>query len=342
MARHQHHPEQADLKGTRPMDLIDRYLSAVGILLPRDQRDDITAELRDILLTRREERAAELGRPLTAAEDEALLKDFGHPAAVAGRYGRQQSLIGPEIFPIYMLVLKIVLAVIVGSALVTGIVNAAITPAAIGRAVGVTIRVAWTGSFAAIGAVTLVFAIVERTPAGPNLLKAWRVRDLPRLQSRRRRGERWYDHVASIVVNGIFLLWWTGAVPFSWQPLLVAKPGQSLHFALTPVWHELYWPIIVLSLLVIAVHALKLAGWAKRRLAYALDLVLQAGVLATAGVLVRAGQWAIVAGSGLPADSIAGVQLGVNIGAVVTLTIVAIVAAFTLVWDAWRLYRPAP
>ncbi len=322
------------------MELIDRYLAAVGILLPREEREDITAELRDVLLTRREEKAAELGRPLTRAEDEALLKDFGHPAAVAGRYGRQQYLIGPEIYPIYTLVLKIVLAVIVGSALVTGLVNAAVTPGAIGHAIRVAIGVVWTGSFAAIGAVTLVFAILERTPAGGNLLKAWRVSDLPRLQAPRRPGQRPADHVAGIIVVGLFLLWWTGAVPLSWQPYIAAKPGQSLHFALTPVWGELYWPIIALSLLTIAVHAVKLAGWGKRRAGYALEIVQQAGVLATAGVLARAGQWAVVTGTGLPAQSIAGVQLGVNIGAVVTLIIVAVVAAFTLVWDAWRLVRP--
>ena len=324
------------------MELIDRYLAAVGVLLPREQREDITAELRDVLLTRREAKEAELARPLTRKEDEALLKDFGHPAAVAGRYGRQQYLIGPEIYPIYTLILKIVLAVILGSALVTGIINAAVGPGGVGRGIGTAVGVAWTGSFAAIGAVTLVFAILERTPAGGDLLKAWRVSDLPRLQAPRRRGERWGDHVAGIVVIGLFLLWWTGAIPFSWQPYIAAKPGQSLHFALTPIWHELYWPIIALSLLTIAVHALKLAGWAKRRAGYGLEMLQQAGVLATAGVLARAGAWATVTGTGLPAQSIAGVQLGVNIGAEVTLIIVAIVAAITLVWDAWRLVRPQP
>ncbi len=324
------------------MELIDRYLAAVGILLPRDQREDITAELRDVLLTHREEKEAELGRPLTRAEGEALLMDFGHPAAVAGRYGRQQYLIGPEIFPLYMLVLKIVLAVIVGSALVTGLVNAAVTPGAIGHAVSLAIGVIWTGSFAAIGAVTLVFAILERTPAGGNLLKSWRVSDLPRVQRLRPRGDRWPDHLAGVVVNGLFLLWWTGAIPFSWQPYIAAKPGQSLHFALTPIWHELYWPVVALALLTVAVHAVKLAGWARRRVGYALEMLLQAGLLATAGVLARAGQWVVVTGTGLPAQSTAGVQLGVNIGAIVTLTIVALVAAITLVWDAWRMVRPPP
>ena len=42
------------------MDLLDRYLAAVAALLPKAQREDIAAELRDILLTQMEEKEAEL------------------------------------------------------------------------------------------------------------------------------------------------------------------------------------------------------------------------------------------------------------------------------------------
>ena len=42
------------------MDLIERYLASVRHLLPKQQRDDIVAELRDVLTGRREEKAAEL------------------------------------------------------------------------------------------------------------------------------------------------------------------------------------------------------------------------------------------------------------------------------------------
>jgi hypothetical protein len=48
------------------MELIDRYLAAVGVLLPNRQREDITAELRDALTTQRDEQQAELGRPSRA------------------------------------------------------------------------------------------------------------------------------------------------------------------------------------------------------------------------------------------------------------------------------------
>jgi hypothetical protein len=322
------------------MDLIDRYLAAVGALLPRDQRDDITAELRDVLLTHREEREAELGRLLTRDENNALLKNFGHPLAVAGKYGRQQYLIGPEIYPVYIFVAKLVLAVIAGAALVTGVVTAVVQPSDIGHAIGVTFDVAWTGGFAAIGGVTLMFAILQWTGASRTLLNAWNPRDLPRQPAKRRRGKRWYDHVAAIVVQVLFLLWWTGALPLAWQPYVASKPGESLRFAFAPVWHTLYWPIIGLSLLVIAVSGLKLAGWAKQRAGYGLDMALQLGLLVVASDLLGSRQWVSVTGAGLPPRSIAGVEQGVNIGAQVTLIIIAIVAALTLAWDAWRLYRP--
>ena len=82
-------------------DLVDRYLAAVSRQLPEKQRADITAELRDLLLSQFEAKEEELDRPLTLDETEALLKDFGHPMAVAGRYRKVQYLIGPDIFPFW-------------------------------------------------------------------------------------------------------------------------------------------------------------------------------------------------------------------------------------------------
>ena len=61
------------------MDLIDRYLKAVAAQLPAEERDDIVAELRDLILSRFEAREEELGRPLTEAEQLEILREVGHP-----------------------------------------------------------------------------------------------------------------------------------------------------------------------------------------------------------------------------------------------------------------------
>ena len=47
------------------MNLLDRYLQAVRFFLPRRQQDDIVRELSENLLSQMEDRAEELGRPLT-------------------------------------------------------------------------------------------------------------------------------------------------------------------------------------------------------------------------------------------------------------------------------------
>src|ERR1700722_4196031 len=112
------------LLGATTMDLIDRYLDTVRLFLPLSQRDDITAELRDVLLTRCEEREAELGRPLKRAEQEAVLKAFGHPLVVAARYGSQQYLIGPDLYPAYRFVLLLVLGALVLAGGMVGVVQA--------------------------------------------------------------------------------------------------------------------------------------------------------------------------------------------------------------------------
>jgi hypothetical protein len=320
------------------MDLIDRYLTAVRLLLPAGApRDDIVAELRDGLMASREDREVELGRPLTGQEDEALLRDFGHPLVVAGRYGREQYLVGPELYALYWLVLKIVLAAVIGSALITGVVTATVAAGDPILPLRQAIGIAWTGAFAAVGAVTVVFAVLQRSAARTKLLSHWNPRDLPRLARPRR--VTWFEHVAGIVIPIIFLLWWVGAVPL-WRPVLDLQAGQSLQFTLGAVWQGLFWPVIGLALGAVAVHALKLAGGGWGRLAHGLDLVVQGAVLAVAAIVLRAGHWVDISGHGLPAHALASVDLGVNIGLRVTLAIVVIVAACTIAYDAWRVFRP--
>src|SRR3954454_7711370 len=88
------------------MQLIDRYLYAVGRHLPNDRRDDILAELRANILEMAEDREQELGRVLTIEEEEEILKKHGHPMQVAARYLPKQYLIGPAVFPFYWYTIK--------------------------------------------------------------------------------------------------------------------------------------------------------------------------------------------------------------------------------------------
>src|SRR5450432_2154021 len=92
------------------MELIDRYLQAVKFWLPKNQKQDIIAELSEDLRSQVEDREAELGRKLNESEVGEMLKQRGRPVLVANQFRPQQNLIGPVLFPTYVFVLKIVAA----------------------------------------------------------------------------------------------------------------------------------------------------------------------------------------------------------------------------------------
>ena len=87
-------------------DLIDRYLNAVKMWLPRKQQKDILAELAEDLHSQIEERESALGRPLEEADLVALLTRRGSPMRVASGYIPEHRLINPAMLPLYRLVLK--------------------------------------------------------------------------------------------------------------------------------------------------------------------------------------------------------------------------------------------
>ena len=84
---------------SEPMDLLERYLQAVRLFVPRRQHDDIVAEVSTNLVTRMEDLKKELGRPLSDEERVDVVRRNGHPVVVAGQYRGHERLIGPTLFP---------------------------------------------------------------------------------------------------------------------------------------------------------------------------------------------------------------------------------------------------
>jgi len=153
------------------MEVIDRYVHAIGEHLPWNLRADVEAELRSLLLDSLEERARAEQRPPDPLLAEAVIREFGAPEEVAKRYLPQdQYLIGPRLFPAYQLAVKIALIVIAAAS--GGLFIAAIVGSAAGHreapdlfAVAHTIWNVATGVFINLALVTLVFAIIERVQA---------------------------------------------------------------------------------------------------------------------------------------------------------------------------------
>ena len=145
-------------------NLIDAYVSEVGRRLPGKTRRDIEAEIRSILQDMLEERSQNAGKPVDEEMTLEVLKAYGAPEKVAATYQGERYLIGPRFYPIFMLVLRIVLVV-------TGVLAAIGLGIAISQAVGtpgsflVTILRAFANfiasSMTVLGYIVLIFAILE-------------------------------------------------------------------------------------------------------------------------------------------------------------------------------------
>src|SRR6185369_190234 len=146
------------------MELLDRYLHAVRKRLPGKQRDDIVAELRDILLTQIEAEETSRGRRLSEDEIAAMLKRFGRPMTVAARYGASNYLIGPALYPAYLASLKLLAWVLGSIAGVSLLLSVATSDNPIREAASKLLIFAAAGliHFAII---TLIFVRIERAAA---------------------------------------------------------------------------------------------------------------------------------------------------------------------------------
>src|ERR1700761_1909171 len=146
-------------------DLLDCYVYAVSRYLPAQRHDDLIAELAANLHAQMEDKAAELGRPLSEDEQADLLRRHGHPIMVAARYQPHRSLIGPEIFPFYWFTVKRVLPWVIGISLlvtaVTVIFGSSNTPIAQRVDVGHIITGLFGAAFQFLAWITLGFALLE-------------------------------------------------------------------------------------------------------------------------------------------------------------------------------------
>jgi hypothetical protein len=167
------------------MELLDRYLYAIGKRLPARERDDIVAELADSIRSEMEEREAELGRPLTADEQSAVIKAHGHPIVAAGRYQTQRYLIGPALFPYYVNALRIALPIAIAIGAAVALVLAAGPGGPVSQLAAFWGTV-WYVVFGVFSVATAVFALLERFSTTSEIFGKWDPRALPRPSDSRR------------------------------------------------------------------------------------------------------------------------------------------------------------
>jgi hypothetical protein len=164
------------------MNLLDTYLNEVGRHLPAKSRADIQAEIRSVLEDMLEERSKAAGRPVDDEMIFDVLKEYGEPEKVAASYRPEQYLIGPRLFPVFLMVARIVLPImgvlaLVGLGIALGRVE--LTAQGVTTTVAQAIAEFFNAMITALGTLVIIFAIIERfAPDVREFPKAWDPRSL--------------------------------------------------------------------------------------------------------------------------------------------------------------------
>jgi hypothetical protein len=324
------------------VEVLDRYLQAVGSWLPNGQQADIVAELREDLRSEIEEKERELGRPLDEADLCALLERRGHPMWVAEGYLPKRHLIGPVVLPFYWRAVKIAISCILAVFVVLYLVFAGIVKDAVPAALahpGFWVWQLGLWAFAYVGLFTMIFALVERSQVRARAIGHWDPRDpnalptVPADPHARARQTLRVNAIAEIVVDVLVLSWWLDVHP-------AAMP--ELGIVLTSAWSRLHWPI---ALLLVASGAVALANavrpsWSRSRLVA--RLAVDGLALALTAYLLSAGPWVDVTSPGIPAVNAAVIEKWLNLIWLQVLLVVAVAFAARVVQHARRLAGREP
>jgi hypothetical protein len=320
------------------MDLLERYLQAVGVYLPAKGREDTLAELKTNLLAALEGREEELGRPLTEAEEAELLRGHGHPSIVAARYQPSRQLIGPEIFPYYWFTMRRAFPFVVGIFILSESVRFIYSgPQA--HLAGSSVTSLFSVLFYFAAWMTLFFAAIqflyEHYPQKVNFYANWDPRKLPPLAKQGKKPSL-ANAVADVIVSSLILMWLL-AVPY--RPYLLLGPGtgylRGMPFGLTPEWHIFYWQIITLLGVQLLLKTVILFVTGARRWRAGVDIAVQVMGILVLAVMVQARSYFVPGATtrGLSMEVLASVNYGINIAFKLGLAL----SVVKLLWDVWKL-----
>jgi hypothetical protein len=144
------------------MNMVDLYIEEVGRHLPAKNREDLKREIRSLVEDAIDDTAQ--GKEPDEAQVVDVLKMFGSPEKVAASYQPPRYLIGPNLFPTFLMVVRIVVAVIaVLSAVGIGVSlgKTASDVSGVLSTIGEGMLNFLGSAAAALGNIVLVFAIIQ-------------------------------------------------------------------------------------------------------------------------------------------------------------------------------------
>lgn len=334
------------------MELLERYLQAVGKQLPQRRRQDILAELRANLEAQLEDKEAELGRELKQGEAEDWLRELGSPMQVAARYLPQQWLIGPGFFPVYWYALRLALVWALAVYSVVTAVQVVVGHAEVGSIAGAIFRAPFV-LFEVAAWVTLAFAILEVVSARfpgkcAEVMRGvteWSPASLPPLEKPHPVCvPKSYAHAVAEVVFRILFLGWLALIPE--YPFLLLGPGvwyvHTAPFALAPTVMIFYYCVLGVNAFQLVWQGMDLMRGRWQRPQWCQHLVFKALAVVPIGVLLSAPGHRLLLLKNPALDgarygtTVATVNHAVHTGLVVVLVIVVLQAVWELGrWALW-------
>jgi len=246
------------------MGLLNNYVAAVMRHLPLRMRDDVGEELHSTLADSIDAMEEATGRPLDQHEVAELLKRRGHPLLVASAYRGDRGLVGAQLFPIYLRVLKVGLVIAAIGVLANYAMGDGVAQL---RDVARLAHRYYLPALNVFAWVTIAFYVMDAWMARTRFLQRWNPLTLPgALDVQRWRAPKMIDallHIAALVLvikfvqHGAFL-----------QGRLIGAP-VPLMVELAPAWQRgLPWAVTALSggVIVLMVWALARGHWSRMSL----------------------------------------------------------------------------
>lgn len=307
--------------------MINDYLYTIGKYISPAQRDEVLREIESNLYDFLEQNFGQ--KEYSESELEMAIRSMGHPQKVAEAYMESpRCLIGPTYIDTYWLVLRIAL---IGIAIGLTIANM-LTISASKDGMQLFIKVIaniWYASLAAIGSVTLIFALIQHYSPGEQeaVTEEWSLKSIEKAPETHQK-----VNILELIIESIFICLFLVVLNQSTPVLAISFPENKV----IPILEmELFKPFLIwinitlISNLVLNFYLLIKRSWQSvtRIIAIAID-VISVGIFTK--LIMTPGVFNFQAFGNILKDESVALGTALDLSFNITLAVVVIVVAFDI------------
>jgi len=242
-------------------------------------------------------------------------------------------LINAALFPVYRFVLRFALFWVLVPMFAATFITALFTGQHPGLALLQFCGRACYTTFAVIGIVTVVFAVLERFHFSAKFLDKWDPLRLPRVPVQSATAVSRCGPITEIVAGVIWSAVWLYAV---WSRPAFDLPG-GMRIALAPIGQTLLWPMLLVLLAGVAKGWVTLVWPSRTRLRSVIRMAADAAGLILVYLLFQAESWVELTSTTGTAAGIAEAAKAINYGVWIALIVVVIAIVVDVVQEARRI-----